>query len=97
MKIWKFTQRNMTNGNLDAIHYVMRPEPSEEGFYNEVRAYNSFNSELRIDECRKRMYRYKDEEDTYISRLDKNHHQIRHLSIYDFFHYIGYDNKKKRF
>ena len=101
MKVWAFIERKIENGSIrdvNSIHYVLSPEAFNEGFYNEVRSYNSFNSKGRYDHKNSKAYRYMEEfnfERDY-KTVTKNK-QIRHLSIYNFFNHIGYDKKKKKF
>jgi hypothetical protein len=96
MRIWRITELDDRTGKFTAIHFIMAPHVVDKGFYNEVRAYNSFNSKMR----RKgdKFYRYKDVGDDFFrGNLSKDYQEIRHRSIYEFFEYIGYDRKKKTF
>lgn len=83
------------NWNLEAYHYIMLPESYNDNNYKEVRAYNAFfHNPNRV------LKRLNSERNFAVDDLDIRDYKVpefRHLSIFDFFKQIGYDNKKKKF
>ena len=68
--------------------------------YKEIRAYSAFFENYKRIQKRiksNRNFRAQDPSDLYYTRRDYKIPEFRHLSIFDFFKHIGYNNKKKAF
>ncbi len=86
--------------SLFAYHYVMRASVDNDCFYKEVRAYNAFFHSAHGRHWKHDKFFFKVCDPNYEFDNPPRDHKIpeyRHLSIFDFFIHIGYNNKNKKF
>lgn len=103
MRIQKILQRSkkpIKKTDLFAYHYVMMASPENDNNHKESRAYNAF-----FHSTHGRFWKHKDfyfqacdpSYDFYNQPRDHKIPEFRHLSIFEFFNHVGYDNAKKNF
>lgn len=100
MRIHKILQKHKYSGRLHSYHYIMRADPDNDNNYKEVRAYNAFFYSTHGRHWKHKEFYFKVcDEDYDFSNKPRDHKipEFRHLSIFEFFNHIGYNNAKKNF
>lgn len=98
MRIHKILQKHKDSGKLHSYHYVMFASVYNNNFYKEVRAYSAF-----FHSKHRRHWKHKDfffrDCDPVLDYEPRDYKipEFRHLSIFEFFNHVGYNNAKKNF
>ena len=84
-------------------HFILLPNPIENNFYREVRTFNSFFFNIRRRLPRKNGYWYNLKDFSSTNEEVDFHHfcgripEYRHLSMFGFYKFIGWNYKKKKY
>lgn len=102
MRIQKILQRYkkpIKKTYLLAYHYVMIASPENDNNYKESRAYNAFFHSTHGRHWQHKDFYFRACDPGYDLYIPRDHKipEFRHLSIFEFFNHIGYNNKIKDF
>lgn len=81
------------------IHKIIRPDPTEKGFYVQSLSMDGFKNKYRFDKLNNFEYFVLTEKEfEYHSKKDYNNITVKeHLSVWNFYISINWDYKKKKF
>lgn len=81
------------------VYKVIRPDPTEKGFYTQSLSMDSFKNDYRIDELNELEYFVltQKEFECHEEKRYKNIVVKEHNSVWNFYNTVGWDYKKKKF
>lgn len=97
MRIHKILQKRKDSGKLHSYHYIMSASVDNDNNYKEVRAYNAFFHSTHGRNWKHKDFFFRCCDPLIYEPRDHKIPEFRHLSIFDFFNHIGYNNAKKNF
>jgi hypothetical protein len=90
-------ETHLNGGGTHCYHRFVLPAVTENGFYRTIRSFSAFfHSNKKRNWTAKRLFSAH-RQDEPITFFDPTLPMIQHESLWDFYNYIGYDKKTKKF